>query len=82
MSIDLFSDEALAAERARMATKADDWQVTRADAWKEITTHHPGVANAIKALKAEFHTATLPREEIQKYADTWRARPENTEAKS
>lgn len=81
MSIDLFSDEALAAERAKQATQADDWKAARADAWKEISAHYPGVAAAIQALKAEFSTATLPREEIQKYADAWRARPENTRAK-
>lgn len=82
MSIDLFSDEALATERAKQLVQADDWKTVRADAWKEISAHHPDAAEAIKALRAEFHTSALPREEIQKYADAWRARPENVEVKS
>lgn len=74
MSIDLFSDEALAAERARQTTQADDWKAMRADAWKEISTHHPDVARAITALKAEFSTATLRPVEIRQFAEAWRAR--------
>ena len=74
MSIDLFSDEALAVERAKQSAQADDWKTTRADAWNEIRAHHPGLANAIKALKAEFSTATLRPVEIRQFAEAWRVR--------
>lgn len=57
--------------------QAEAWKALRADAWQEITVHYPEVAAALTALKTEFQTTSLPRDEIQKFADAWRARPEN-----
>lgn len=54
----------------------------RADAWKEISTHHAGLAFALKALKAEFPESALRPVEIRQFADAWRARAENREARS
>lgn len=49
----------------------------RADAWKEISAHHPDLAVALVALRAEFPTSALPSDEIRKFAAAWRARPKN-----
>lgn len=46
----------------------------RADAWKEISTHHAGLAFALKALKAEFPESALRPVEIRQFADAWRVR--------
>lgn len=74
MSIDLFSDEALAAERAKLRAQADDLKTLRADAWKEIRAHHPDLAEALKTLKREFSGARMASESVKKFARIWRSR--------